>query len=92
MTTAVSPLLVRSYAGNVYRTGRNRLSNIAIVNPTYVEPVMLYAAQTYYTDYIDAVLAKGWITPEEHAETIALKTPTDPGYMTAAEQLQAVTI
>lgn len=23
-------------------------------------------------------LTKGWITPEEHADTLALKTPDDP--------------
>lgn len=75
---AVNNLLVRSYATNVYLTGRNSLSNIASTRSEYVEPVMLYAAQNYYINDIDYALARGFITPQEHADTLALKTPNDP--------------
>ena len=75
---AVNQLLVKSYAINVYRTGMNSLTNIGINRPEYVEPIKLYAAQTYWIEDIDNALVKSWITPTEHAETLALKVPTDP--------------
>lgn len=74
----VNILLVKSYATNVYRTGRNSLANIEILRPEYIEPVMLYAAQTYYIEEINDALTKGWITPTEHADTLALKGADDP--------------
>lgn len=77
---AVNNLLVRSYATNVYLTGRNSLENIGATRPEYVEPVMQYAADTFYIDDVDYALTKGWITPQEHADTLALKEPTDPQY------------
>lgn len=73
-------LLVRSYATNVYMTGGNSLSNIEATRPEYVEPVMKRAAEFYYIDDIDRALAKGWITPQEHSDTLALKGPNDPQY------------
>lgn len=75
---SVNVLLVKSYATNVYRTGRNSLTNIAILRPEYIAPVMQYAADTYYIEEIDDALTKGWITPEEHADTQALKGVEDP--------------
>jgi len=77
---AINNLLVKSYAQNVYRTGMNSLSNIATTRPEYVAPVMQYAADTYYIEDIDYALTKSWITPTEHAETLALKGPEDPQY------------
>ena len=76
----VNTLLVRSYASNVYLTGTNSLSNIAATRPDYVEPVKKRAAEYYYIDDIDRSLSRGWITPQEHADTLALKTPDDPQY------------
>jgi len=86
---AVNPLLVRSYATNVYLAGTNSFANIAATRPDYVQPVKQYAADKYYIDDIDNALTKGWITPEEHADTLALKGPEDPQYRPitlAAEQ------
>lgn len=80
----VNALLVQSYATNVYLTGRNTLSNIGTTRPDYVEPVKLKGAQAYYIDDIDHALTAGYITAEEHAETLALKTPVDPQYRPAA--------
>lgn len=74
----VNALLVQSYATNVYLTGRNTLSNINTTRPDYVEPVKLKAAQAYYIDDIDHALTASYITAEEHADTLALKTPDDP--------------
>lgn len=77
---AVNHLLVRSYATNVYLTGRNSLSNINATRPEYVEPVKQYAADTFYIDDIDLALEKGYITAQEHADTLALKEADDPQY------------
>jgi hypothetical protein len=49
-----------------------------------VEPVKQRAAEAYYIDDIDRALSQGYITPEEHADTLALKGPTDPQYRAAA--------
>jgi len=77
---AVNTLLVKSYATNVYLTGTNSLSNIAATRPEYVQPVMQRAADAFYIDDIDYALSQGWITPQEHADTLALKGPEDPQY------------
>ena len=77
MAGTVNPLLVKSYAQNVYRTGMNTLANIEIVRPQYVAPVMQYSAATYYIEEIDDALTKAWITPTEQADTLALKTADD---------------
>ena len=88
---ATNTLLVKSYALNVYMTGRNTLENISSTRPDYVQPVMLYAAQTYYIEDINEALSNGWITSQEHADTLALKGPNDlqnwPGYMKAQEKV-----
>lgn len=87
----VNTLLVKSYATNVYLIGKNSLTNIAATRPEYVEPVKQQAATAFYIDDIDRALANGWITPSEHADTLALKTAEDPQYrppitlMTASE-------
>jgi hypothetical protein len=78
---AVNTLLVKSYATNVYRTGMNSLTNIATTRPEYVQPVKQRAADFYYIEEIDEALTKGWITPEEHADTLALKGAEDPQNM-----------
>lgn len=75
---SVNTLLVRSYVLTVYMTGRNSLANIAILRPEYVEPVKQHAADTLYIEDIDAALTNGWVTQEEHADTLALKGPEDP--------------
>lgn len=75
---SVNTLLVKSYANNVFFTGANSFTRIAATRPEYVEPVKIFAAQTYFIDDIDYALTKGWVTPEEHAETLALKGPEDP--------------
>lgn len=81
---AINTLLVRSYATNVYLTGGNSLSNIALTRPEYVPHVMQYAADKFYINSIDIALANGWVTPQEHADTLALKGPEDPQYWTEA--------
>lgn len=75
---AVNTLLVKSYATNVYRTGKNSFANIEATRPEYVEPVKQYAADTYYNEDINDALTRGWITSVEHAETLALKDANDP--------------
>lgn len=77
---AVHQLLVNSYATSVYLTGTNSLTNIAILRPEYVEPVKKRGADNYYIDDIDRALLRGYITQEEHADTLALKTPSSPQY------------
>lgn len=74
-------LLVNSYASNVYLLGINSLSNIALTRPDYVEPVKQRAADAYYIENIDNALKRGWITEQEHADTMALKGVDDPQYM-----------
>lgn len=74
----VNTILVKSYATNVYLTGTNSLANIQATRPEYVQPVMQRAADAYFIDDIDRALANGWITPIEHADTLALKGAEDP--------------
>lgn len=74
----VNTILVKSYATNVYLTGSNSLTNIGTTRPEYVQPVMQRAADAYYIDDIDRALTNGWITPTEHADTLALKEVSDP--------------
>lgn len=74
----VNTLLVKSYALNVYLSGKNSFANISKTRPEYVEPVKQYAADNYYIEDIDRALTNGWITSEEHAETLALKRADDP--------------
>jgi len=83
----VNTLLVKSYALNVYRTGRNTLANIATTRPEYVAPVMQYAADTYYIEDIDDALTNAWITEQEHADTLALKGAEDPQHRPIIESM-----
>jgi hypothetical protein len=82
---AVNNLLVKSYATNVYLTGANSFEKIEATRPEYVEPtggpVMNYAARSYFINDIDRALANGWISPQHHADTLALKGPEDPQYV-----------
>ncbi|MEK3975497.1 hypothetical protein [Psychrobacillus sp. FSL K6-1267] len=77
----VNILLVKSYTTNVYMTGRNSLSNIAANRSEYVQPVMQHAADSLYIDYIGRAKDKGFITEQEHDDTLALKGPEDPQYL-----------
>lgn len=79
----VNSLLVKSYATNVYLTGRNSLESIEVQRPEYVDPVMQYAAGNYYVDDIERAAVNGWVTPQRAADTIALKGPEDPQYRVA---------
>lgn len=84
----VNIILVRSYATNIYWTGKNSFANISLTRPEYVEPVKEYAAKSYYIEDIDSSLTKGYITPQEHADTLALKTPDDPQHRPPIELLR----
>lgn len=81
---AVNTLLVRSYANNIYMFGTNSFENIEATRPEYVTPnggpVMQYASDRFYIDDIDRALVNGWINPDQHAATLALKGPEDPQY------------
>lgn len=65
---AVIPILTRQYAVCVYIYGTRTFPT---VYGEYVEPVKRYAAENYTLDQINNALAKGYITEQEHAETIA---------------------
>jgi hypothetical protein len=80
---AVNNLLVRSYATNVYLAGKNTLANIRATRPEYEVPVMQYAADNYYINDIDLALQNGYITAQEHADTLALKAADDPQFKPA---------
>lgn len=84
----VNTLLVRSFSTNVYLTGMNTLTNINATRPEYVTPVMQYAASRYYIEDIDSSLTKGFITPQEHADTLSLKQPSDPQHRPPIELLK----
>lgn len=75
---AVNSILVKVYATNIYLAGANSFANIEATRPEYVQPVKKRAAEAYYIDDITRALNNGWITVEEHAETLALKTAEDP--------------
>lgn len=77
---AVNTILVKSYATNVYLIGTNSFANIEATRPDYVEPVKQRAADAFFIDDIDRALANGWIDPQEHADTLALKGMEDPQY------------
>ena len=81
----VNTLLVKSYALNVYKTGRNSLSNIALTRPDYVIPVMQYVADAYFIEDIDDALTETWITLQEHDDTLALKGEEDPQHRPIVE-------
>lgn len=64
----IHPLLTKQYAVCVFIYGTRKFNT---VEPNYVEPVKQYAAANYTLDQINNALAKGYITEQEHAETIA---------------------
>lgn len=77
---SVSMLLVKSYALNVYMNGTTTFEYIQSVRPDYVLPVKQRGADAFYIEDIDDALTKGWITQQEHDDTLALKGPEDPKY------------
>lgn len=77
---AISTLLVRSYCANIYLGGSTKLADIEIARPTYVVPVMQRAADYLTIDDVDYALDHGFITIQEHADTLDLKGPEDPQY------------
>lgn len=77
---AVNMLLVKSYATNVYLGGTTTFASIEATRPEYVEPVKQHAADSFYIDDINRALTMGFINPQEHADTLAMKTETSPQY------------
>jgi hypothetical protein len=81
---AVNSLLTKSYATNVYLTGRTSLATLqATGQGDYLDPVMQYAADNYFIDDIEAAQARGWITPEECQTTLDLKESGNVQYRAA---------
>ena len=76
-------LLVKSYATNVYLTGKNSLESIEAQRPDYLDPVMQFAADNYFIDDIEAAHVRGWITSEECEATLALKESGNVQYRAA---------
>ena len=88
---AILPVRVKSYAKAIYVYNTNRLTTrdgYPGVAVGYYTPVQQYAADTYTMDQLDLALASGWITPQEHADTLALKGPEDPQYWTEAMMIE----
>ena len=61
-------MLTRQYAVCVYIYGTRAFSTVHV---DYREAVKRYAAENYSLTQIDEALTKGYITEQEHAETIA---------------------
>lgn len=59
---------VSTYARDIYLYGNRTLSDVPA---DYVEPIKMYAAQTFSLAQIDNALANGWITQQEYDDTIA---------------------
>ncbi|MDQ0873798.1 ribulose bisphosphate carboxylase small subunit [Paenibacillus sp. V4I3] len=62
--------LTSAYAKAIYLDGTRRFSSI---RPEYVEPTKQYGADNYTIEQIDNALAQGWITTEEHQQTLAYR-------------------
>lgn len=81
---AVSTLLVKTYAQNVFLSGANRLTARdgypGLKGPEYYVPTEQFAATNYFIDDLDHALNVGWINQQEYDETMALKIETDPQY------------
>lgn len=80
---AILSFRVSSYALNIYMTGNQRFTardGFTGIPAEYVTYVKAYAARNYYVDDIDRALENGWITAEEHQETLDLKTDADPQF------------
>lgn len=63
--------LIIAYAKAIYLDGTKKFTEI---RPEYVVPVKQYVAANYSVEQIDNALAQGWITQQEHDQTIAYKT------------------
>ena len=66
---AVINLLTKQYAVCIYIYGTRTFASIPA---EYHTPVKQYAATNYTLAQIDNALAKGYITEQEHAETMEL--------------------
>ncbi|MEG6521150.1 hypothetical protein [Desulfotomaculum sp. 1211_IL3151] len=64
---AVIQILTKQYAVCIYIHGTRNFSSIPA---EYHTPVKQYAGETYTFEQIDNTLAKGYITEQEHAETM----------------------
>ncbi|WP_019536746.1 hypothetical protein [Paenibacillus ginsengihumi] len=87
MAEAILAFRVSTYARNIYMTGTERLTareHYGGIPENYRIPVLQFAAKNYYIDWLDHALDKGWITPQEYQETIAMKTAEDPQYRNTA--------
>lgn len=87
MAEAILAFRVSTYARNIYMTGTERLTareQYGGIPDHYRGPVLQFAAKNYYIESLDHALAKEWLTPEEHQETMALKTAEDPQYRNTA--------
>jgi hypothetical protein len=74
---ANEPFLVSTYARNIYLIGKERFTardGCKGIPAGYVADVKDFAAKNYFIDDIDHALANGWITAEEHQQTLDLKT------------------
>ncbi|MED4599859.1 hypothetical protein P9314_03945 [Paenibacillus validus] len=70
-------VLINSYTRGVYQHGtyelnENRGPTVPNVHPTYVDAVMLNAANTLTLEQIGAALSRGYITQVEYDATVAL--------------------
>lgn len=74
--------LVVAYAKAIYIDGTKKFADI---RPEYVAPVKQYAADTYTINQINNALSVGYISQQEHDDTMALKGPEDPQYTIATE-------
>lgn len=61
---------VSTYARDIYLYGNRTLTNNPNVPADYVEPIKIYAAQTFSQREIDDALKDGFITQQEYDDTI----------------------
>jgi hypothetical protein len=57
-----------SYARNIYLYGTQLFADIPVA---YVDPVMVYAVETFTQTQIDNALDKDWISEDEYNQTLA---------------------
>jgi ribulose bisphosphate carboxylase small subunit len=67
---AVYASLTKAYAQAIYLDGTKRFADI---RSEYVEPVKQYAGQNYTVEQIDNALVQGWISQQEHDDTMKFK-------------------
>ncbi|OXM84617.1 hypothetical protein [Paenibacillus rigui] len=80
---AILSFRVSNYALNINMTGQQRYTgrdNFTGIPAEYAPHVKAYAAKNYYVDDIDRAFANGWLTAEEHQDTLDLKTESDPQF------------